>query len=205
MLLGEPEKLQVDEAPERAFLGVDIRVAAPGASRYAARGRVGFGEQTWCVTRAAGGNLVADSMCTSNGVSMTAFTLSRAGSSPVAAALGVNALIDDGVVSSGTNDVYSFSFAELVPDSEYTLYLYGSPVSGGGMPTFAVGETTVVPELGWSRPFTNDVAVLQVVSDAFGSISGTFRSTGEDSAAFCGVQIAGAEFRYRRGMTIILR
>ena len=144
-------------------------------------------------------------MKSADGGSKTVFTLARQSGEPVTAALGVNGLLDDGVVSSGTNDVYSFSFTQLVPDSEYTLYLYGSTVADDGVPTFAVGGTSVVPELGWSRPFTNDVAVLSVASDASGTITGTFHSTGDARAAFCGVQIAGSEFRYHRGMAVIIR
>ncbi len=199
------ENINMTDAPEEAFFGVDIRTAAGGATRYAARGRVGFGEQTWSTTRAGDGVITCDNMKSADGVSKTVFTLARQGGAPVAAALGVNALLNDGVVSSGTNSVYTFSFTQLVPNSEYTLYLYGSTVADDGVPTFAVGETAVVPELGWSRPFTNDVAVLSVVSDASGTITGTFHSTGDASAAFCGVQIAGAEFNYQRGMTIILK
>ena len=199
------ENINMTDAPEEAFFGVDIRTAAGGATRYAARGRVGFGEQTWSTTRAGDGVITCDNMKSADGVSKTVFTLARQGGAPVAAALGVNALLNDGVVSSGTNSVYTFSFTQLVPNSEYTLYLYGSTVADDGVPTFAVGETAVVPELGWSRPFTNDVAVLSVVSDASGTITGTFHSTGDASAAFCGVQIAGAEFYYQRGMTIILK
>ena len=199
------ENIHVADMPEQTFLGIDIRTAVGVSSRYTARGRVGFGEQVWSTTRTDNGTVICENMKSSGGISKTVFSLSRSDGIPVAATLGVNTLLDDGVVSSGTNDVYTFTFTQLVPNSEYKLYLYGCTVADGGVPTFEVGEVSATPELGWSRPFTNDVAVLTVVSDATGTITGTFHSSGDASAAFCGVQIAGSEFYYQRGLSISIR
>jgi hypothetical protein len=58
----------------------------------------------------------------------------------------------------------------------------------------------------WSRPFDNDVAILEVTSSDAGTIVGTFASSIDAASVFCGIQIAGDGFLDdHRGFMVIIR
>lgn len=195
------ENIRVQDAPVETMIGVDIRTSGC-VPAYALRGRVGWGDQLWNTTMAAENSLTAEYLRRpDNSRTQTSFTISREGGIVAATAQDINTLLNEGVVSSTTNDVYTFTLAGLPPAEKFTFYLYGT-----GTPVYTVGDVGTTPTMTWSRPFDNDVAILEVTSSDAGTIVGTFASSIDAASVFCGIQIAGDGFLDdHRGFMVIIR
>ena len=126
------------------------------------------------------------------------------------------ALFADGVVSTNSTDVNAFTLAGLLPNTKYELYFFSRalttapPATANSIVrgTFAAGGVTAVSDKTWFADSYGDYARIDAVSDAEGSITGTFRSASATDAAFwCGLQILGPGFApyIPKGSTIIFR
>ena len=128
-------------------------------------------------------------------------TLSKAGGIAATADGGAtdttaSALFRDGVASTGTSDVTTFTLSGLLPGTDYELYLYSRAKSGDAVVngSFASGGVDAVSTGEWFTTAGGDYAVLTVRSDANGVATGTFSSASDATAVWGGVQIVGPGF-----------
>lgn len=205
------------------YVGFDIDGHAEGQAApptYAGVGRIGFAESVWSSLKVENGAASAESpkyILDSAGVSVTArLTLSRVNGDIVATAANAadtskaQALLQDGVISSGTNDVYTFTVSGLLPGETYTFWFYSrtknqaNPVVNGVFTIAGVSDASTHP---WFTTSYGDYANLTAIADGDGCVSGTFASAKESSdACWCGLQVSGAGFhRGSPGLKVIVR
>ncbi|MBO7687957.1 MAG: hypothetical protein J6V72_16340, partial [Kiritimatiellae bacterium] len=113
------------------------------------------------------------------------------------------ALLDAFVVSSGTDDAYTFTISELKANEPYTLWLYSANGRASGNAAFTVGGVTKDVEEIWSLGATKMLTRFDVVSDANGEISGTFAAADANGGAFNGLTLVGNLPDYKSQATVI--
>ncbi len=214
------------ESDAAALQGVNIDLDCKGAGRaYAGTGRVGYAGETWnglavgngasgCTSKhlyAASGTRTGVTLALSNADRPLSASAANSATDTTAASL-----FSDGVVSTSSADVNAFTLAGLLPRAKYELYFYSRALTEAPPATatsivrgvFAVGGTTAVSEKTWFADEFGDYARIDAVSDAAGTVTGTFRSASADAAAFwCGLQILGPGFSpyIPTGTSIIFR
>jgi hypothetical protein len=183
----------------QSVLSVDFDSGASGT--YAGAARVGYSDALWNRMNLQNGAASAKSRplrYVANGRTGATLTLSKAGGVTVTAEGGAtdttaSALFRDGVVSTGTSDVTTFTLSGLLPETDYELYLYSRAKSGETVVngSFASGGADAVSTDEWFAADGGDYAVLTVRSDANGVATGTFRSASDATAVWGGIQIVG--------------
>lgn len=179
-------------ATDEQFLNIDLQGASSGTA-YAGRGRVGWASPTWNVVAAGAPSkgLWQDAGRRTN-VRVEVRRPDDTAVSAVADAAS-NALIGDGVASTGPSDAYVFTVTGLEKNGAYRLFLYGN--AGTNDVCFVVGGVTNRATVQWGRLGTNDVAVVSATADANGILAGEFFGAAEGvQALFGGLQIAGTSF-----------
>ena len=120
-------------------------------------------------------------------------TLTRDSGSAIAYGYSSDANIYSYALSSDATDTYTFTISKLAKNAPYTLYLYSAKgASGGGNATFTVGGVT--KELDESWIIVGGVKVLtrfDVMSDANGTITGSFAAADANGGAFNGLTLVG--------------
>jgi hypothetical protein len=183
-----------------SVVNVDFSDTGAGAfSAYRGRGREGWSDWTrWNTVRPDGTAVARQEYCTeADGATrrnMT-LTLARNSSAPIAkgsADVGVGSvLLDNWIVSSDAGDVHTFTIGKLKKSEPYTLWLYSSKDGAGGNATFSVGGKTKGVEETWSLGATAMATRFAVVSDADGTITGTFAAADGTGGAFNGLTLVG--------------
>ncbi|MBR4612732.1 MAG: hypothetical protein IKO40_08450, partial [Kiritimatiellae bacterium] len=186
----------------QSVLSVDFDVGASGT--YAGKARVGYLDALWNRMNLQSGAASAKSRplsISSSERTAATLTLSKAGGIAATADGGAtdttaSALFRDGVASTGTSDVTTFTLSGLLPETDYELYLYSRAKSGDAVVngSFASGGANAVSTDKWFVTEGGDYAVLTVRSDANGVATGTFSSTTGATAVWGGVQIVGPGF-----------
>ena len=185
----------------QSVLSIDFD-GASSAGTYSGTARVGYTGGVW--TRLAvpdGAATVESRPLKDSGTGErtgAVLVLSKAGGIAATADGGAmdteaSALFRDGVASTGTSDVTTFTLKGLLPGTDYELYLYSRAKSGDAVVNgaFASGGAEAVSTEEWFADNGGDYAVLTVRSDASGVASGTFRSASDATAVWGGVQIVG--------------
>ncbi len=112
-------------------------------------------------------------------------------------------LFADGVISANSTDENAFTMAGLLPETKYELYFFSRALTSAPPATsnsivrgvFSIGGETAVSGNTWFVAEFGDYARIDAISDAEGTINGTFFSESADEAAFwCGLQILGPGF-----------
>ena len=186
----------------QSVLSVDFDVGASGT--YAGKARVGYSDALWNRMNLQNGAVSAKSRplsLSSSERTAATLTLSKAGGIAATADGGAmdteaSALFRDGVASTGTSDVTTFTLSGLLPGTDYELYLYSRAKSGDAVVngSFASGGADAVSTDEWFTTAGGDYAVLTVRSDANGVATGTFSSATDATAVWGGVQIVGPGF-----------
>ena len=107
--------------------------------------------------------------------------------------------------STGPSDTYTFTLSKLKKNEPYTLYLYsskGRDASGNavdGNAVFTVGGVTKSADEMWNLRDAMVLTRFEVVSDANGTISGTFAAGDADTSALA-ESLQGGAFN---GLTIV--
>ena len=195
----------VDENAEltaKTVLSVDLD-GASSAGTYSGTARVGYTGGAWTRLAVPDGAATAESRPLKDSETGertgTVLVLSKAGGIAATADGGAtdttaSALFRDGVVSTGTSDVTTFTLRGLLPNTDYDLYLYSRAKSGDAVVNgaFASGGAEAVSTEEWFvSGGGGDYAMLTVRSDASGVASGTFSSASDATAVWGGVQIVG--------------
>lgn len=201
------------ESDAASLQGVNIDLDCKGAgTTYAGTGRVGYAGERWNGLAVEDGAAGCESkqLFAASGT-RTGVTLAIAKTDDALTSSAANlatdttaaALFADGVVSTNSSDVNAFTLAGLLPNTKYELYFFSRalttapPATANSIVrgTFMAGGVTAVSAKTWFADSYGDYARIDVVSDAEGSITGTFRSaSATDSAFWCGLQILGPGF-----------
>lgn len=186
----------------QSVLSVDFDCGASGT--YAGKARVGYSDALWNRMNLQNGAASAKSRplsLSSSERTAATLTLSKAGGIAATANDGAmdteaSALFRDGVASTGTSDVTTFTLSGLLPGTDYELYLYSRAKSGDAVVNgaFASSGANAVSTDKWFVTEGGDYAVLTVRSDANGVATGTFSSATDATAVWGGVQIVGPGF-----------
>ena len=188
----------------KTVLSVDLD-GASSAGTYSGTARVGYTGGVWTRLAVPDGAATAESRpLKDSGTGErtgAVLVLSKAGGIAATADGGAadttaSALFRDGVVSTGTSDVTTFTLSGLLPETDYELYLYSRAKTGDTVVngSFASGGADAVSTDNWFTTAGGDYAVLTVRSDANGVATGTFSSATDATAVWGGVQIVGPGF-----------
>jgi len=197
--------------PDIAYLSGDIKCTS--GTTYAGAGRIGFvTDGSWTAVPCGSAGILARRRFRRKDGSRTDVRFSavrRGGEATVGAFAGAaNALLAEGLVSSGAADVWDITFAGLTPETEYTFYLYSRTATAGAHGRFALGGgEPVVANGGWFTRDGGDYVKIVATSDASGQVVGTFSGVDATEAAFNGFQVAGTSFPdvQPAGLLMILR
>ena len=202
-----------EDAETPSVVNVDFTGTGSGKfSANATRGREGYSDcLSWNALRPGSAASVAVENCyEADGTTPRNLTvaLSRASGAAIAAGSAVTgtAFFDSFVVSSGSEDAYTFTISKLKANEPYTLYLYSANGAASGNAAFTVGGVTKGTDRPWTLGETKMLTRFDVVSDANGEISGTFAAADGNGGAFNGLTLVGELPGYKAPQfTIIVR
>ena len=198
--------LKEADALDGDLINIDLDgVGVSPAQTYSGLGRIGWAADGYWnsvpVSDATAPSIFSQPFWLANRQARTPvrFALSRVSGSAIAAVSGDgsgNALLDDYVLATDTNDVYRFALTGLVAHASYALYFFSSR---GGLEDapgcFTVNGVRQNADQPWFLMSGHDhTAICGVTADAAGVIEGTFTSGSSTNApaAFNGMQILGA-------------
>jgi len=117
-----------------------------------------------------------------------------------------NAMIQDGIVSTSTDDVYDFTITGLTPNATYDLAFYSRTTNPKILGAFTIGGVTKASKEQWFAA-SGDCATFKATADANGEIAGTYASATKDETSFWGgFSITGTSFAHATaGMSILVR
>lgn len=207
-----------EEGPAgRVNIDLDGYGASETPETFAGRGRIGFVDDIWNSVKVASGTAEKESrqLYRHDGTRVgTKLRVWRATGVPASAgATGDTALFRDGVCASGDTGAISYEISGLVAGETYDLYFHcrknGRFTSNGATAetdrcwTKGTDSVGLYPDNG-IKP---DHAVLTVVADADGKVSGTFASADGEPSRWAGLQIAGGSFAAYEpaGMLLLFR
>lgn len=186
-------RVEPDGGFEENYVNVDFKAAAGTA--FAGRGRIGWAEPRWNEMVVGGTESTKLNLKAADGTRTTAtFTITHGGEAIATGTRTSNvALLTSGVRSENTGDVYTFTIGGLTPQTPYCLCLYGRAIDQNkSRAQFTVGGTTSYADGTWFQRGIADLAIIDAKADANGEIAGTFRSSGQTTADFFGLQIGGS-------------
>ena len=135
-------------------------------------------------------------------------TLTRDSGSAIAYGSSTDANIYSYASSSDATDTYTFTIANLKKNEPYALYLYSANNSTtGGNATFTVGGVTKALDEAWIiADGTKILTRFDTVSDAIGTITGTFAAKDANGGAFNGLTLVGDLPAYvAKGTVLVIR
>lgn len=200
-------RVEPDGGFEENFVNVDFKAAAGAA--FAGRGRIGWAEPRWNAMVVGGTEASKQNLRMADGVRSTMTLAITHGGAAIATGARESdvALLTSGVRSENTSDVYTFTLGGLTPNAAYRLCLYGRAIDKNqSRPQFTVGGTTTYADGTWFQRGIADLGIIDAKADANGEIIGTFKSSGQTTVDFFGLQVGGTfEAAPPTGMSILIK
>ena len=178
---------------EDSYVNVDFKAAAGAA--FTGRGRIGWANPRWNAMVVGGTEATKQNLRMADGVRSTVTLAITHGGEAIATGVRESdvALLTSGIRSENTTDVYTFTLGGLTPQATYRLCLYGRAIDQNqSRPQFTVGSTTTYADGTWFQKGIADLGIIDAKADANGEIIGTFRSSGQTTVDFFGLQVGGS-------------
>jgi len=192
---------------EDSYVNVDFKASAGAA--FTGRGRIGWAEPRWNAMVVGGTEASKQNLRMADGARSTVtLAITHGGAAIVMGSRTSDvALLTSGIRSENTGDVYTFTLGGLTPQTTYRLCLYGRAIDQNqSRPQFTVGSTTTYADGTWFQKGIADLGIIDAKADANGEIIGTFKSSGQTTVDFFGLQVGGTfEAAPPTGMFILIK